>query len=107
MAVVEMERVAMDAFGHARWIAADFSFTAGLVSDIYLMPRERIYAIAATVTNGTLQFTFDTPDKIDAGTAVFESWDGVSDISLAVTAFKVTKLEPATAACKVMVKVAD
>ena len=73
-------------------------------SGIYLIPIYNIYAIGARQENGYLSFTMDSKAEIEAATAIWEQWDGLSEISKAITAFKFT-WESGTATAAVTIKV--
>lgn len=88
MAVKEMERVSVGKSGDSGAIYYEnIEITSG-ESDVYLLPESRIYGIVCRQENGILNFTMDSEEVIDAATAVWEEWDGTSQINLGVTAFK-------------------
>lgn len=86
MAIKTMTREEFDIEENGAIYSLSLSLTEG-VSDTYLLPVGRIYALAASQTNGALYFTIDSKAKIIAETAVFEAWDGTTEINLAVRAF--------------------
>ena len=59
-------------------------------SDVLILPLTRIYAIAILIDGtGTIEFSNDSMADLEAATAEFVEWDGVSEINLGVTALKV------------------
>jgi hypothetical protein len=76
-------------------------------SDEYILPISQIYAIAAKFTGtGTVYFTNDSPEVIEAGNAEYEAWDTVSAINLGITGFKVESTS-GTVTLKITVKSAN
>jgi len=98
MAYENMERAAMDtvhpntgAVYHTVIELADSE-----ASDEYILPVQAIYGIAVEITgNGTVSFTIDPPEVIEAGTATYVAWNGTDAISLAVTGFKAVSVSGA------------
>ncbi len=100
--IVIMKRLGVGAGETGGVWSQEFELTAG-ESNVFRVPYEEIYAIGCEQTNGELQFTFDTDEKIEADTAVFSDWDGSSLINLAVTAFKFV-WSSGTATAKIIIK---
>lgn len=108
MSIVDMTRVAMDERNADTGAVyhETISLTEAL-SNVYLIPFGQVYAIAAYITgSGTIEFSNDSPETIESGSPVFIAWDGVSQINLALTAFRVTR-SAGTVVAKVTVKTAE
>jgi len=76
-------------------------------SDIFTMPPERIYAIAADISgSGSIQFSNDSISTLQTGTPTFTAWDGVSAINPGVTGFKVVSVSGSVTA-KIAVKTSN
>lgn len=64
----------------------------GLESNVFKIPVDDIGAIMLDLGGagtGTIEFTQDSHTVIDAENETYTAWDGVSQINLAVTGFKV------------------
>ena len=64
----------------------------GQTSDIIKIPTDQITAAMLNLGGagtGTIEFTQDSHDVIDEGNETYTAWDGVSQINLGVTGFKV------------------
>lgn len=90
MAVYKMRRTRTDDTNSGGWWHT-YLTTSG-TSDTYEMPIQPVICIGASVTTtsgaGNLQFSIDSEEKLNDGSAVFASWDGVADINTAVTGFR-------------------
>lgn len=64
-------------------------------SNVILFPDEPIYAIGVYFdegdSNGSIEFTMDPLSAIQNDTAVYETWDGASEINLAATGWRVKR----------------
>ena len=62
--------------------------TAG-ESDVFILPITQIYSIAVSIDgDGTIAFSNDGLEDLEAGNGAFIVWDGTSLINLGLTAFK-------------------
>lgn len=59
-------------------------------SDVYLVPAEDIRSISLQITgDGVIELTNDTQAAIEGDTAVYVEWDGASQITNAITGWRV------------------
>lgn len=73
---------------------------------IYILPYFKIYAISAYISgNGVLQFTNDDPSLV-SDISNWSNWDGISQISNGLTAFRVV-WNSGTVIVKITVKAVD
>lgn len=77
----------------------------GTESDIYTIPISHILSITVNIDNGIIAFSNDSFEKLEAGTADFEDWNGLDIINIGVVAFKV-KRTTGTVTAKIAVKTA-
>jgi len=73
------------------------------ISDIYLLPEQKIYAVGIITENGILYFTIDSPDIIEKTEETWLEWEESTQVNFAITAFKFAhSIE--TAKCTITVK---
>ena len=61
-------------------------------SDAYLIPSDSINDIACVLTgDGSIDFTVFPVSAIEDDSAVWETWDGLSQVNRSVTAFRVNR----------------
>ena len=78
----------------------------GITSDIFIIPIQRVYSICVNLAGtGSIEFSNDSYEKLEAGTADFKTWNGTDIINLGVIAFRVVSLT-GTFTAKVAVKTA-
>ena len=108
MAVVNMTRVRLGEHNDkAEWYSDVATLAAPGNSDYFLLPvRPALNNIGVEITGGgtgNVEFTLGTPSELEADTAVWTTWDGVSRVNPAVTAWRLNcSVAPKTA--RVIVK---
>ena len=70
----------------------NLTLTDGEFSDTITLPPQNVTSLAAYQDgDGNLQFTIDSCSSIEAETAVWYDWDGIANINLAVTGFRLKR----------------
>ena len=109
MAVVSMTRTRLgESNDRGEWYSDVASLADTGTSDYYLLPvRPVLNNIGVEIDGagtGSVQFTYGSPAELEADTATWTSWDGVSKVNSAVTAWRLVSTGGAKTA-RVMVKV--
>ena len=67
------------------------TLSSGTESDAYVLPMG-ISSLGCTLSgDGAIEFTISPISEISDDTAVWEEWDGLSQVNNSVTAFRVTR----------------
>ena len=74
------------------WYHTTDTLTSGTYGNVYIFPNTPLVSVGATVTgSGSWEFSIDNPTKLGDGSASFSRWDGLSQMNLAVTGFRLVR----------------
>jgi hypothetical protein len=93
MSVVDMPRIRLGELNdRGEWYSASTTLADIGISDIFLLPArpvmENIGVEISGIGTGFVEFSFATPDELEAGAALWTAWDGSSRVNPAVTAWR-------------------